>query len=217
MNRRALLSLLVAGAAGCTADRIPVAPAVVVDPGVFFLPGNPPPPFLSGAVGAVLVVGGGPAPARVPGIAPLHNVAPSATFEHRFAIMPVVYDANAQQTVYWMNFPPQQRPPKAFRIGPITRGRITQEPEGTFARGRIFDFDAENNGFWVIDLTQFNQPAGVPAFGPCLRPNLPCVTLPTPIVATFYQIVGTDPQGNYLFQLFTSDPAQLSFIDPADL
>jgi hypothetical protein len=135
---------------------------------------------------------------------------PSGVFT--FLISDVEYNANSQNTLFWMNFPNQPLPPELEgKLPPLKRGRIEVKNLQSRGTGVIAAIDEKNGGFWLIEMSQFTQPYEVFVPG-CANQNwVNCITLDAPVVAVFYRLVGFDQRGKPLFESYRSLPSSLTF------
>ncbi|MEJ7809640.1 MAG: hypothetical protein WKG32_04400 [Gemmatimonadaceae bacterium] len=223
MMRSSWLPLVAVAFAAACSDRVATAPASANGPSYdVSLGSNPPPPELDGTIVGDFGVGASASAARASTTTGLSlkkdngvGAAAIVTANHTFHIYPVEFNDNSATgiaTKTWMHFPMNQvTPPNALAIGPISQGRIIYENGVTTATGRVFEFDAVNNGYWVIDLGQINGYQG-PQFLPCtpVRPN--CVQIAPAVVSQFYHIIGTAGNGQYIFEVFNSAPSPLKFV-----
>jgi hypothetical protein len=216
MKLRILLPVLSAVAvAACSSDKASVAAANPNAIEIAALRSNPPPPSLLGASLGIFSSPTSTSAAAPSGGASL-DAAPSEAYTNvRFFVDKVELNANSALTSYWNNFPTQQLPAKAYRIGAISRGRVAWSASSgmTTGQGRVFAFDPRINAYIVVDLTQIQIQGN--AFGDCFQTGRDCVTINAPVVAQIYQIIGKDSQGNWLFNIVPTAPANLSWIDPA--
>ncbi|MBC7791894.1 MAG: hypothetical protein H7Z74_18255, partial [Anaerolineae bacterium] len=112
---------------------------------------------------------------------------------------------------YGMFFLPLPTPP-GLKPGPTPRFIRWNGPSSiSTAQGLIYSYDAINNGYWSINLAQYNNKTTNP-FQPCASTSTYlCTELYPPVVARFHQIVGTRPNGSFEYRVFLSDPSTLSF------
>jgi hypothetical protein len=200
MRSRTIVSLAgLALVAACSQDAITTPVDAASDVGAA---ATPPPPLLRGRIQSDFTAV--PAGARV---------APEAGFFHRFMIFPVEFTANEDQSLMVMRFPLQTVPPGAGGIGPISRGDIEYKNGQTLAKGRIFEFDQRNNGFWVVDLTPISMQGNVFVPSTCQVTTNNCWDLAVSLPADFYHIIGTDESGNLIFEVIPAPPSPLRYVD----
>jgi hypothetical protein len=211
MNKGTLRLLVVLAILACADSPTPPDPFSAVVPGST---GNPPPPSLLGDVEGDFSVD--VSSTTTSGMSAAASASQAASITHAFAIQPVEFAANQSRTNYFMIFPKQTPPPGGRRLGTLLRGRIALVGGVVSGVGRIFDFDPVNNGFFVIDLAQFNG-LGRSPFVPCGQSVQPgCWEIVPPVTATFYQIREQDRNGDYFFRAFQTGPAVLKFVFSVD-
>lgn len=172
--------------------------------------GNPPPPAFEGSLVASFDLASGKASRLTPG---LSLSVSGSSLSHRFVLSHVEFNANSEQTQYWMNFP-RQPYPREWGLGTaLPRGRILQKDGASVGSGIIASRDERNGGWWLIDMTQFTVPYNVFVNG-CQNPNwLNCVTLNVPVVAEFVRITGRGENGEPIVERRRSNPATMSFAE----
>ena len=205
MKLRLLLPVVAAATLAACSDVAPTESSFLGP--LFALKSNPPPPALSGSALGTFTTA--PTTSSIASLA-IGETSLSGSF--RFWVDGTELNATQALDSYWINLPDQTLPPQAGAIGAISRARVVWENGMTIGSGRAFAFDSRNKTFVVIDFSQINASGNL--FGDCFKTGRDCVTILAGVTAQLYRIIGTDEGGNYIFDVKSSNPAQISWVPP---